>query len=88
MNVNAKASFKDDLQKIPAEEASKILKALKNMEDLKSLSESKHLKKMKGTQNTFRFKSGNYRILLHWNKEAQILNAESVAHRQSVYKKK
>jgi mRNA-degrading endonuclease RelE of RelBE toxin-antitoxin system len=88
MNVNILDSFDEDMEKIPVNDAIKILKALDELEQIKSLSESKHLLKMKGKKNTFRFKSGDYRILLHWDKETQILNVESVAHRQSVYNKK
>jgi mRNA-degrading endonuclease RelE of RelBE toxin-antitoxin system len=88
MIVDTKTSFEDDLEKIPAEDASKILKVLKDLKDLKSLSESTHLLKMRGKKNTFRYRVGDYRIVMCWNKHTQILNIETVEHRKNVYKKK
>jgi mRNA-degrading endonuclease RelE of RelBE toxin-antitoxin system len=66
----------------------KILKALKDLEEIPSLSEAKRLSKMEGTDNQFRYKIGNYRVLLTWDKKVQALIVETVALRKDIYKKK
>jgi mRNA-degrading endonuclease RelE of RelBE toxin-antitoxin system len=77
----------EDMEAIAVGDCRLIIEALENLKKLKSLSESVHLKKMKGTKHIFRYRVGSYRILLKWDKQTQILTAEGVIHRQSVYKK-
>jgi mRNA-degrading endonuclease RelE of RelBE toxin-antitoxin system len=54
---------------------------------LKSISVSTNLLKIKGSENKFRSKTGNKRVLLKWDKLQQILWVTSVAYRKDVYKK-
>jgi mRNA-degrading endonuclease RelE of RelBE toxin-antitoxin system len=71
MTVITKTSFEDDLEKIPAEISLRINSFVEN----------------KGKKNTFRYRVGDYRILMYWNKKTQILDVETVEHRKNVYKK-
>jgi mRNA-degrading endonuclease RelE of RelBE toxin-antitoxin system len=86
MNVTVKPSFHKELAKF--QDADKILDALRKLEELPSLSESKHLKKITGAKNMFRLKIGKYRALLRWDKDTQTLIAEVVGLRKDIYKKK
>jgi mRNA-degrading endonuclease HigB of HigAB toxin-antitoxin module len=54
MNVIVRSVFYKDVEKFP-DDKDKILEALFDLRELSSLSESKHLKKMTGTKNMFRF---------------------------------
>jgi mRNA interferase RelE/StbE len=87
MIVDAKKMFFKDLEKFK-DDKEKILETLKDMQKLETLTESTHLKKMKGTKDKFRLKVGQYRIVLKWDKKQQIIIAETVALRKDIYKKR
>jgi mRNA-degrading endonuclease RelE of RelBE toxin-antitoxin system len=88
MNVELRESFKKDLRKISKDDQLIILKALDEIEQLTSLSESTHIKKIKGQEHFFRYKTGNYRIILQWDKKTQTLIGEVFGQRKDIYKKK
>jgi mRNA-degrading endonuclease RelE of RelBE toxin-antitoxin system len=85
MNLTIKPSFEKGLQKIDLDEWDDILNAIDALKKLKTLSESAHLKKMKGEKNKFRYRVGVYRIVFIWNKEQQTIIVERIAHRKDIY---
>jgi mRNA-degrading endonuclease RelE of RelBE toxin-antitoxin system len=88
MRVETKLSFDKDLEKIPDDDALKVVKVLGELEQLPSLSTSKNLRKVEGQEHFFRARAGSYRIILRWDKKNQTLIAETVGHRKDIYKKK
>ncbi len=60
-----------------------VLLVIKNVEDAKSISEIKNLKKLSGHKHAFRIKIGNYRIGVFIEKN--IVEFARIAHRKDVY---
>jgi mRNA-degrading endonuclease RelE of RelBE toxin-antitoxin system len=87
MNVETKTSLFDDIESFPIKVQDKIIDKLDELETFKSLTEASNLRKMAGSENRYRMKVGNYRILLLWDKENQRLIAVAAVHRQGAYKK-
>jgi mRNA interferase RelE/StbE len=86
MTVDANKSFYKDIEKLDAKD--EIFEALKELRKSQSLSETKLLKKIKGSKNRFRLKVGDYRVLIEWDKQQQVLTAIAAAHRKDIYKKR
>ena len=70
------------LNKIPKKDAKRIREIILNLKDPFSLKP----KKLKGTEDVFRIRVGDYRILFFINEEKKIVTVSKVDKRSRVYK--
>jgi len=74
MRIEVQHSFEKDIASISNKEiAIKVIEIIKRLEDCRTLSEIAHLKKIKGANNYYRIRVGNYRLGLKANKDTLIL---------------
>lgn len=85
MKVVSKKSFNKDIDNISVKSiARKLRKIIQTLEEANALSELKHVKKMKGANDAYRIKLGNYRIgFFYYSNEIQLT---IFAHRKDIYK--
>ena len=78
-----KNSAKKELRKIPKKE---LLSILDEVEKLSSNPFPLTHKKIQGTNNTYRLKIGNYRVVYYLENEELIIEIIRVRHRKDVYR--
>lgn len=88
MKVEAKKRVEKDLEKVPkyvqemAAANIKILKAANNLHEIENV------RHMKGTKEPYyRMKFNDYRFLLYYDEESNILTIRALTHRKDAYKK-
>lgn len=85
MEVEFLNSFLKDIKKVKDDSLkASIEMAILNAEKARGLSGISNIKKMKGDQNAYRIKVGDYRIGL-W-KVGNVLQLARFAHRKDIYK--
>lgn len=63
MIIDYKASFQRDIKKLKdKEQAARLKEIISEIKSAKNLSEIKNLRKMEGSPNHYRIKTGDYRI--------------------------
>ncbi|MGC8660522.1 MAG: type II toxin-antitoxin system RelE family toxin [Desulfomonilaceae bacterium] len=72
-----------ELASIPAETTQKILVKIKSLE---KGPHPRGCKKISGSQNMFRLRQGQYRIIYLVDTEHKIISIVSVAHRRNAYR--
>ena len=77
-------SVEKDLRKIPVNMHETIFKAIENLV-ITPFPESKY-KKLKGTNNFYRLRVGNYRILYEVDTHIMLLTIYRIRHRKDSYK--
>lgn len=61
-----------------------ILSVLQNIDEIKTISELRNCKKMKGSPNAYRIKIGSYRIGFYFDNDK--IEIETFEHRKDIYK--
>jgi len=82
LNIQFKASVKKDLKNIP----NKIIKSI--FLKIIALQENPHpseARKLMGTENVYRIRVGDYRIIYDFNKKKSIITVLYIRHRKTVY---
>jgi len=74
-----------DLSKLPSDVLIRIVKALEIIVDDPFL----HIRKMKGEYNPpqYKFRVGDYRVIILLNKSENVLLIDGVGHRSTIYKR-
>lgn len=78
-----KNSAKKELRKIPKKE---LLSILNEVEKLTSNPFPSNHKKIQGTNDTYRLKIGNYRVVYYLENDELIIEIIRVRHRKDVYR--
>lgn len=82
-SISWKASALKELKKIDKSHISSIIKAV---ESLTTHPDVTHIRKMQGTDHTFRKRVGNYRIIYSVVESELIIEVIRVRHRKEAYK--
>ena len=85
MNIKVRSKFNKQIKSIQDTKLKlKILSIIEELEQKNSLDQIKNVKKMKGSDNAFRIKLGNYRIGIFDEKE--YIELAVFAHRKDIYR--
>lgn len=85
MIVKYHESFNKDLDEIEREKDLRIIeKAINQLKEASHTRELSNVKKLKGSDNAYRIRAGNYRIGFYLDGET--VNVARVAHRKMIYK--
>lgn len=82
-SITWKNSAKKELRRIPKKE---LLSILNEVEKLTSNPFPSSHKKIQGTNDTYRLKIGNYRVVYYLENDELIIEIIRVRHRKDVYK--
>lgn len=82
-SITWKNSAKKELRKIPKKE---LLSILNEVEKLTSNPFPSTHKKIQGTNDTYRLKVGNYRVVYYLENDELIIEIIRVRHRKDVYR--
>jgi len=86
VKVVVKKSFNKDITKINNKKlAQKIKNIINSLEHTKTLDKIQNIKKLKGTQNAYRIRTGDYR--LGFFVKGKTIELSTFAHRKDIYKK-
>jgi len=84
MIVDIKSSFQKDAKKLPPQIQNQLYIIIENLERSSTLSEISNCKKLIGTKNAYRIRSGNYRIgFLFANNKIELIR---VLNRKEIYR--
>jgi mRNA interferase RelE/StbE len=78
-----KRSASDELLKIPANTAHKVLSAINSLAETPRPQNSK---KLKGSNNVYRIRIGNYRVVYTIADSILIITVIKIGHRKDVYR--
>ena len=85
MNIEFKKSFKKDLLKIlDADLLTKIKKIIVEVEQAEKLTEVRNIKKLKGEENYYRIRVGDYRLGIKVNDG--MVSLVRILHRKEIYR--
>jgi len=85
MNVKVRGKFNKQIKSIKDTKLKlKILSIIEDLEKENSLDQIRNVKKMKGSENAFRIKLGNYRI--GFFEEEDYIELAVFAHRKDIYR--
>jgi len=83
-SISIQKSGEKDLERIPTTVLSKIVKAI---DSLKKDPRPPGVKKLKGsTENLYRIRSGDYRIVYSIEDEIRVVNIRRIRHRKDIYR--
>jgi mRNA-degrading endonuclease RelE of RelBE toxin-antitoxin system len=85
MNLEISRAFVKDVEPLPKHSKKLILEVLNEIQSAKIPSEIKECTKLKGAEDLYRIRRGNYRITFEYNKSSVVL--KRVLHRGQIYKK-
>ena len=87
MNIEYRAAFLKDIERLPVFARQAILATLLEMETAIKLTDLVNVKKLKGCgDDVYRIRVGQYRLVWHWDKEKQIITMLEAADRKDIYK--
>lgn len=81
--LSFKKSVKKDLRKIP-ESVIRLLKV--RIEKLEKEPRPLTAKDLRGYQDYYRIRIGNYRVVYHINEEAKVVTIYKIGHRKDIYR--
>lgn len=85
MNIKVRSKFNKQIKSIQDTKLKlKILSIIEDLEQKNSLDQIRSVKKMKGSENAFRIKLGNYRI--GFFEEEDYIEIVVFAHRKDIYR--
>ncbi|MCL2935526.1 MAG: type II toxin-antitoxin system RelE/ParE family toxin [Trichodesmium sp. St15_bin1_1] len=85
MNIEFKKSFEKDLLKIlDADLLTKIKKIIVEVEQAEKLTEVRNIKKLKGEENYYRIRVGDYRLGIKVNDG--MVSLVRILHRKEIYR--
>lgn len=83
MKVEISKRAEKDLAKLETDTRNRIIKELL---DLENNIAGKDIRKLKGEKDYWRFRIGDYRVIMKFNQERLVITALHVAHRREVYR--
>jgi mRNA interferase RelE/StbE len=78
-----KRSAEKDLRKLPEEVLLRVLKVIESLEDNPI---PRGVRKIEGTEMTYRIKVSDYRIIYQFDKESRRITLFYIRHRKDAYK--
>ncbi len=85
MNIEFKKSFEKDLLKImDADLLTKIKEIIAEVEQAEKLTEVRNIKKLKGEENYYRIRLGDYRLGIKVNDS--VVSFVRILHRKEIYR--
>ncbi len=86
MIIEVKSIFEKDLKNKPVFVKRETLKIIEGIKLLKSFNEIKNIKKIKGFEDYYRIRIGDYRIGIRFNKEINAIIFVRIEYRSTIYK--